>query len=241
MSRRTSVERPGAREWVPDEPDERSLAEGIQVCRGCELYRDATQGVPGQGPLDAAVMALGEQPGDQEDRQGIPFVGPAGRLLDRACEEAGLDPSVVYRTNAVKHFRFDPGRAGKRIHKRPGRVHVTACGPWLVAELDLVRPRGVLVLGATAGGAVFGPSFRIGESRGRPLEWPADGIGSEWSPSWVVATAHPSAVLRSRERDRDYARPVADLELATSLLSGAARPPALSADRAASRPGSSPG
>jgi uracil-DNA glycosylase family protein len=215
------AERPGAQQWVPDRVTKKSLAAGLQACHGCELYRDATQGVPGEGRLSSPVMLVGEQPGDQEDRQGLPFVGPAGRLLDRALDEAGIDPSSVYRTNAVKHFRFDPGRAGKRIHKGPSRVHVAACGPWLAAELDLVRPRGVVLLGATAGGAVFGSSFRVGASRGHALDWPEGGIGSSWEPAWTVATTHPSAVLRSRERDRDYAALVADLETAADLLSDA--------------------
>jgi uracil-DNA glycosylase family 4 len=166
-------------------------------------------------------MLVGEQPGDREDREGLPFVGPAGRLLDRALDEAGIDPASVFRTNAVKHFRFDPGRAGKRIHKGPSRVHVTACGPWLAAELDLVRPRGLVVLGATAGGAVFGSSFRVGTARGHSLDWPEGGIGSKWTPSWVVATTHPSAVLRSRQRDEDYAGLVADLRVAADLLPAA--------------------
>jgi uracil-DNA glycosylase len=214
-------ERPGAQRWVPDDLDHDSLASGVQACRGCELYRNATQGVAGDGPTGAPVMVVGEQPGDQEDRQGLPFVGPAGQLLNRALEEAGLDPGAVFRTNAVKHFRWDPGRAGKRIHKGPSRVHVAACAPWLVAELDLVRPRGVVLLGATAGGAVYGPSFRVGTARGHPLDWPAEGIGSSWSPSWVVATTHPSAVLRSRRRDEDYAALVADLVVAADRLSAA--------------------
>ena len=205
---------------MPDELGPEPLAAGIHACRGCELYRDATQGVPGDGPLGAPLMLVGEQPGDQEDRQGLPFVGPAGRLLDRALGDAGIDPGEVYRTNAVKHFRFDPGRAGKRIHKGPGRVHVAACWPWLVAELELVRPHGVVVLGATAGGAVFGTSFRVGASRGRRLDWP-DAAGTSWRPSWVVASTHPSAVLRSRQREQDYAALVADLEVAASLLADA--------------------
>jgi DNA polymerase len=175
--------------------------------------------VPGQGRLDAAVMVVGEQPGDQEDRQGEPFVGPAGKLLARALEDADLDPRRVFRTNAVKHFRWDPGRAGKRIHKGPSRVHVAACTPWLLAELDLVRPEGVLLLGVTAGAVVFGSSFRVGATRGRALDWPADGIGSSWAPTWAVATAHPSAVLRSRQREQDYAALVADLEVAAGLVS----------------------
>jgi uracil-DNA glycosylase len=140
--------------------------------------------------------------------------------LGRALEDAGLEPDTVYRTNAVKHFRWDPGRAGKRIHKGPSRVHVAACGPWLVAELDLVRPRGVVLLGATAGAAVFGSSFRVGTSRGHALDWPAGILEASWAPDWAVATTHPSAVLRSRQRDDDYAGLVADLELAASLVSG---------------------
>lgn len=133
--------------------------------QGFELYQNATHGVPGEGPLDASLMVVGEQPGDQEDRQGRPFVGPAGRLLDRALDEVGVDPASVFRTNAVKHFRRDPGRAGKRIHKGPSRVHVAACGPWMVAELDLIRPTGVILLGATAGAAVYGvPSGPVARS-----------------------------------------------------------------------------
>jgi uracil-DNA glycosylase len=213
-------DRPGAQQWVPEKVTLKSLASGVEACRGCELYRDATQGVPGEGRLTSAVMVVGEQPGDQEDQQGRPFVGPAGRLLDRVLDEAGIDPKDVFRTNAVKHFRWDPGRGTKRIHKGPSRVHIAACGPWLAAELDLVRPRGVVLLGATAGAAVFGSSFRVGASRGRPLDWPAGAFGSQWQPEWAVATTHPSAVLRSRSRERDRAALVADLEVAASLLSG---------------------
>jgi uracil-DNA glycosylase family protein len=218
-ARREELERPGAQQWIPKTLSKKSLAAGVQACHGCELYREATHGVPGEGRLDASVMVVGEQPGDQEDRAGTPFVGPAGKLLARALEDADLDPGLVFRTNAVKHFRWDPGRAGKRIHKGPSRVHVAACTPWLLAELDLVRPRGVLLLGATAGAAVFGSSFRVGATRGRALDWPSDGIGSRWTPSWAVATAHPSAVLRSRHRDEDYAALVADLEVAARLVS----------------------
>jgi len=221
MATRKDVERPGAGGWVPDQVSPASLAEGIDACQGCELYQDATHGVPGEGPSHAPLMVVGEQPGDQEDRQGRPFVGPAGRLLVRALEDAGMDPASVFRTNAVKHFRWDPGRAGKRIHKGPSRVHVAACGPWLVAELDLVRPTGVVLLGATAGSAVFGPAFRVGASRGRTLDWPAGTVGGVWTPEWAVATAHPSAVLRSRTRTEDYAALVDDLRLAASLLPAA--------------------
>jgi uracil-DNA glycosylase family protein len=208
----------GASPWVPERVSKRSLAEGIGACKGCELYQNATHGVPGEGPRDASLMVVGEQPGDQEDRQGRPFVGPAGRLLDRALQDAGVDPTSVYRTNAVKHFRWDPGRAGKRIHKGPSRFHVAACGPWMVAELDMVRPIGVILLGATAGSSVYGPSFRVGQSRGRPLDWPATTFASTWQPDWALATTHPSAVLRSRRRAEDYAALAADLRIAASLL-----------------------
>jgi len=221
MATRKDVERPGAEGWVPQRVSPTSLAAGIDACQGCELYRDATHGVPGEGPPAAPLMVVGEQPGDQEDRQGRPFVGPAGRLLVRALEDAGMDPASVFRTNAVKHFRWDPGRAGKRIHKGPSRVHVAACGPWLVAELDLVRPTGVVLLGATAGSAVFGPTFRVGASRGRTLDWPAETVRAVWTPEWAVATVHPSAVLRSRTRTEDYAALVDDLRLAASLLPAA--------------------
>jgi DNA polymerase len=215
-------ERPGAGPWVPERLSKKSLAAGVESCRGCELYRNATHGVPGEGPLDAGLMVVGEQPGDQEDLQGRPFVGPAGRLLQQALDEAGLDPGSVFRTNAVKHFRWERSRSGKRLHKGPSRMHVAACGPWLVAEIRLVRPRGVVLLGATAGGAVFGPGFRVGESRGRRLEWP-DWYGMRTPadrPGWALATVHPSAVLRSRQREQDYHSLVADLELARELLDG---------------------
>ena len=194
-------DRPGAGAWVPDRVTRASLAEGVAACQGCELYRNATHGVPG----------------DEEDRQGKPFVGPAGRLLEKALDSAGVDPSSVYLTNVVKHFRWDPGRAGKRIHKGPSRVHVAACHPWLLAELDLVKPRGVVLLGSTAGAAVFGPSFRVGASRGHALEWPEE--YSAWSPEWALATTHPSAVLRSRQRHEDLAALVADLSNIPPLLS----------------------
>ncbi|MBO0844980.1 MAG: UdgX family uracil-DNA binding protein [Nocardioides sp.] len=210
-------DRPGAEAWLPQHLDPEALAAGIEACRGCELYRAATHGVPGEGRYDADLMLVGEQPGDQEDRQARPFVGPAGRLLARALEEAGLDPDGVYRTNAVKHFRFDPGRAGKRIHKGPSRAHIGACGPWLAAEIELVQPKGVVLLGATAGSAVFGSSFRVGASRGRELEWPEE-YHTEWQPEWALATTHPSAILRSRNRDKDLAALVEDLAEARQLL-----------------------
>jgi uracil-DNA glycosylase len=216
---KSAQERPGASAWVPERLSKGRVADGIEACRGCELYAEATQGVPGQGPLNAAVMLLGEQPGDQEDKQGRPFVGPAGRLLAKALDEAEVDPASVYRTNAVKHFRWER-RGSNRLHKTPGQVHVTACGPWLLAEVDLVRPQGVVLLGATAGKAVFGSSFRVGEVRGQRRDWPdaLPGGSTTWTPEWVLATTHPSAVLRSRNRDEDFASLVEDLRTAASLL-----------------------
>ena len=211
--------RPGASAWVPEQPTLASLRSAAQECRGCELYADATQAVLGEGPPDAALVLVGEQPGDQEDLAGEPFVGPAGGLLDRALTEAGLDPAAVFRTNAVKHFRFSGTRGKQRIHKGPGRPHVVACQPWLLAELDLVRPRGVVLLGATAGQAVFGASFRVGASRGRRSAWPDDGSAAH-RPDWVVPTVHPSSVLRSREREADFEAFVADLRTVRALLDG---------------------
>ncbi|HET7534736.1 MAG TPA: UdgX family uracil-DNA binding protein [Nocardioidaceae bacterium] len=211
------TDRPGAGVWVPEHPTLDTLRTAAQECRGCELYQDATQAVMGEGPPDAPLMCLGEQPGDREDQVGEPFVGPAGKLLDRALEEAGIDPGSVFRTNVVKHFRFAGTRGKQRIHKSPTRVHVSACGPWLVAELHLVRPRGVVVLGGTAGKAIFGSSFRVGESRGRLVDWP-DAFPVDDPPEWVLPTTHPSAVLRSRNRDDDLAAFVADLKVAASAL-----------------------
>jgi uracil-DNA glycosylase family protein len=217
--------RPGAAQWVPARPTPASLHTAVQACRGCELYADATQAVMGSGPAGAELMVVGEQPGDKEDQEGRPFVGPAGRLLDRALDDAGLDPAGVYRTNVVKHFRFSGTRGKQRIHKSPSRLHVAACGPWLVAELELVRPTGVLLLGGTAGKALYGAGFRVGEARGHLQDWPRDiagGTAATHVPDWVVTTTHPSAVLRSRERDRDYELLVQDLRVAAQALAGAA-------------------
>jgi uracil-DNA glycosylase family protein len=211
--------RPGAKWWVPERLEPATLSDGIEECKGCELFRDATHGVPGEGPVDASVMVVGEQPGDQEDRVGRPFVGPAGKLLDRALSKAGLDPEAVFRTNAVKHFRWEAAANGKRLHRGPKRTHVTACGPWLMAEIDMVRPRGVVLLGATAGSAVYGPSFRVTQVRGQVLDWPEPGTDRPqgWTPEWAVPTVHPSSVLRSRNRDEDFRLLVADLSVAADL------------------------
>lgn len=207
---------PGAQPWVPDDRSLDSLRLAVQACRGCDLYRDATQAVMGAGAADARLVLVGEQPGDQEDRAGEPFVGPSGHLLERALAAAGVDRGTVYATNAVKHFRFT-AKGKRRIHQSPARWHIAACGPWLVAELDQVAPRVVALLGATAGQAVYGPSFRVGPARGSVRPWPVDRIPLPHPPA-VVATVHPSAVLRSRRHQEDFEAFVADLRLARDTL-----------------------
>jgi uracil-DNA glycosylase family protein len=209
-------EYPGAEPWVPEDHSIPALEAAAPSCRGCELYRDATQVVMGRGDPHSDLMLVGEQPGDQEDRQGKPFVGPAGRLLVGALEEAGIEPQRAYVTNAVKHFRFQT-KGKQRIHATPTRWNVTACGPWLLAEFDAVQPQVVVVLGATAGQAVFGPSFRVGVSRGRALDPPA-GWRVPGTPPAFFATVHPSSVLRSRNRDEDMAALVADLKVVADVM-----------------------
>jgi uracil-DNA glycosylase family protein len=198
---------------VPSSGGLPELAQAVQGCRGCDLYEEATQAVFGAGPSTARVMLVGEQPGDQEDKTGEPFVGPAGRLLDGALDQAGLSRPDVYVTNAVKHFRFTRPRGKQRIHKSPARWQVTACGPWLLAELEQVQPLVVVLLGATAGQAVFGAGFRVTKSRGSVLPWPTQSLPLE-EPPVCVPTAHPAAVLRSRQRDEDLATLVSDLRVA---------------------------
>src|SRR5881398_3556416 len=164
---------PTAAPFVPATPDLDELRAAARGCRGCHLYRDTTQTVFGEGPPDARVVMVGEQPGDIEDRRGEPFVGPAGKVLDRAIVEAGLDRSATYVTNAVKHFKHRPAAPGKRrIHQTPDRTEIMACQPWLVAEFMLLHPQAVVVLGATAAKALLGPAFRVTRSRGEPMPWP---------------------------------------------------------------------
>jgi DNA polymerase len=187
------------------------LAAEAAGCQACDLYRNATQTVFGQGAPDARVLLIGEQPGDQEDRAGEPFVGPAGRILDNAIVEAGLSRDEVYVTNAVKHFKWTP-KGKRRIHQRPSAGEVAACKQWLSAELEAVDPEVVVALGATAGQALFGSRFRVGAARGQILD--LDGRA-------VVATIHPSAVVRVQEpadRDAQYAGLVADLRRAAELV-----------------------
>ena len=179
----------------PTLPKLRAAAAG---CRGCDLWVNATQTVFGEGPRTADVMLVGEQPGDQEDRQGHPFVGPSGQLLDAALEAAGIDRSRVYVTNSVKHFKFVVIERGRRLHKKPNAAEVRACTPWLQEEIRLVKPRVVVALGATAAQALLGKQFRVTQDRGRPI--PTEFAGA------VVATVHPSAVLRAPAEAREEAR-----------------------------------
>src|SRR5947209_16107436 len=175
---------------IPDRPSHRKLATAVQGCRNCDLWEGATQGVIGEGGIDAEVMLVGEQPGDREDLDGHPFVGPAGRVLDQGLERAGISRGDAYVTNVVKHFRYK-ARGKRRIHQKPDRWQISACLPWLEAEIELVKPSALVCLGATAAQALLGSQVRIGRDRGRPME-------SELA-ELVTITAHPSAILRERE------------------------------------------
>ena len=209
-----------AEPYVPDTDQLPALAEAANGCRGCELYADATQTVFGRGPATAELMLVGEQPGDAEDQRGEPFVGPAGKLLDRALAEAGIEPGRSYLTNAVKHFAFTR-RGTRRIHQTPKRGHIVACRPWLAAELRSVRPKVLVMLGATAGQSLFGPSFRLSQHRGEVLHLPGEdhSLADAGVDPLVVATIHPSAVLRAGDaRDAMYDGLVEDLRRAAALL-----------------------
>lgn len=199
--------------WVPTRGGLPALRRAVHDCRGCELHRDATA-VSSTGPRTAALVLVGEQPGDREDREGEPFVGPAGGVLDEALAAAGLPREEVYLTNAVKHFRHED-RGARRIHRRPTTAHVRACHPWLERELELVRPRVVVCHGATAARAVLGRDVRIGAERGRAM--PLEGGGD------ALVTAHPSSLLRMRGRggyEEAFAALVADLRTAAELARG---------------------
>ena len=183
--------------FVPGESSLAAVREAADGCRGCHLWRGATQTVFGEGLKRSRAMFVGEQPGDQEDRQGRPFVGPAGRELDRALEAVGIPRDEVYITNVVKHFKFEE-RGRRRIHQTPKRFEIDACRPWLDKELELVQPEALVLLGATAAKGLLGSGFRITKERGRPLE-------SELAPL-VTATIHPSAILRGPPEERAAAR-----------------------------------
>ena len=198
--------------FVPDTSSLGRLSAAAHECRGCDLYKAATQVVFGAGPKTARVMFVGEQPGDQEDRQGHPFVGPAGAMLDKALEDAGIPRDQVYVTNAVKHFKWEP-RGKRRIHKKPRASEVKACRPWLEAELRAVRPDVVVCLGATAAQSVLGPQFKLMQQRGKVLP---SALARQ-----VVATIHPSSVLRAPDAGRRreaFEMLVGDLKVVARLL-----------------------
>jgi uracil-DNA glycosylase family protein len=188
------------------------LQEQAKGCQACPLYAPATQTVFGEGPEDAAVMLVGEQPGDQEDRQGHPFVGPAGKVLRQLLEEVGLPIEDCYLTNAVKHFKFEP-RGKRRIHQRPNRAEASACHPWLAAELAAVQPRVVVALGVVAASALLEKNVVLRAVRGRPIEWTG--------PGQLIVTAHPSSLLRTDdpdERERARGAVLDDLRLALAVV-----------------------
>jgi uracil-DNA glycosylase len=194
---------------MPDRLSLTALRSAAAVCRGCPLYAEATRTVFGDGKLTSEVLLVGEQPGDQEDLAGAPFVGPAGQLLDRALDEAGIDRRRAYVTNAVKHFKWK-ARGTRRIHDKPSWTETTACRPWLEAELALVKPRALVLLGATAAQSLLGRDFKVTRNRGRALD-------SELA-ELVTATIHPSAVLRSDDREAMFAGLVDDLRLVAAAL-----------------------
>lgn len=211
---------PGADRYLPEERSLGALRTAAESCHGCALFEDATQTVFGSGHSGAPIMLVGEQPGDQEDRAGEPFVGPAGRLLARALEDAGIDPGLVYETNAVKHFKFTRKGGKRRIHQKPGRTEVVACRPWLIAEIEAVCPQVVVCLGATAAQSLLGATFRVSTQRGQQLRLPSS-VGVHVTPEpTVVATVHPSSILRDRSdrHDEVYKSFVDDLRSAGAGL-----------------------
>ncbi|OBH00372.1 MULTISPECIES: UdgX family uracil-DNA binding protein [unclassified Mycobacterium] len=194
-----------AARYLPEDRGLVALKAAAGRCHGCPLYADATQTVFGHGHPGAPIMLVGEQPGDQEDRAGLPFVGPAGRLLARGLDDAGIDPTLTYQTNAVKHFKFTRKGGKRRIHQKPSRTEVVACRPWLIAEIEAVRPQVIVCLGATAAQSLLGAAFRVSAERGHVIPFPTT-VDVRLDPEPIVmATVHPSAVLRDRSDSRDEA------------------------------------
>src|SRR4051794_1562423 len=193
-----------ARDFFPQKISLPTLRDASKTCRGCDLYCNATQTVFGAGPADATLMLVGEQPGDQEDLAGKPFVGPAGRLLDETLDQARIDRSTVYVTNAVKHFKFEQ-RGKRRIHGKPNARQINACRPWLEAEIQQIRPKMIVAMGATAAQALLGKDFRVTQHRGEVLET------HQWAP-WILATVHPSSLLRIPDHDARLAARAAFLD-----------------------------
>jgi len=195
---------------VPERPTLAKLRDAAQACRACELYKGTTQAVLGEGPKRARAMLVGEQPGDREDIEGHPFVGPAGALLDRALGDAGINRDDVFITNVVKHFRFR-ARGKRRIHQRPDREHVQACRPWLDAELELIKPHVLVCMGAVAAQGLLGNKVKVTQDRGVPID-------SELA-DWVTVTVHPSSILRAGDqRHEAYAAFVHDLQAVAKML-----------------------
>ena len=188
---------PTAAPWVPPNPTLPKLQIASQGCKGCDLWKRGTQTVFGEGASHARVLFVGEQPGDKEDIEGKPFVGPAGNLLNKALDAAGIDRTAVYVTNAVKHFKWEP-RGKRRIHKKPNTMEIAACRPWLDAEIAVVKPRVVVCLGATAAQALLGRSFRVTQQRGQVITSPL-------MPHAIMATVHPSSILRAPDDDARHA------------------------------------
>ena len=244
-----SEQAPTATPFVPSDADLEKLRAAAASCRGCHLYENATQTVFGEGDEHARLLLVGEQPGDIEDRRGRPFVGPAGILLNRALDDAGIERADAYVTNAVKHFKFTQSAPGKRrIHSKPDLTEVNACRPWLEAEIALLHPEVVVLLGATAAQALLGPKFRVTRSRGELMAWPPPDLqievpavapaeqaeaeqlafgdepvdsppaGPGAQAAYCMATIHPSAVLRADDRDSAYEGLVSDLRVAASVL-----------------------
>ena len=197
---------------VPERPTLKKLREAAAGCRACPLWKTGTQTVFGEGSPNAEIVLVGEQPGDEEDKTGRPFVGPAGRLLDQALEEAGIDRKLAYVTNVVKHFKWQP-RGKRRIHQKPNAAEIAACRPWLDAELGLLKPKVLVCLGATAAQALLGRQFRVSKDRGVPVD-------SDLAPV-VMATVHPSAILRSDDREHELALFVEDLRRVAQALRAA--------------------
>ena len=201
---------------LPPKPSLADLRDAVQRCRACDLWARATQGVFGEGKRSAKVIFVGEQPGDQEDQQGHPFVGPAGRILDEGLADAGIDRSAVYVTNVVKHFKWKPAPKGpRRIHEKPNAAEIAACRFWLETEIQLLKPKLIVALGATAAQALFGRAFRVTAQRGKVIETPLAAHG--------IATVHPSSILRAPDeasRREDYRAFVKDLKVVANLIAG---------------------
>jgi uracil-DNA glycosylase len=203
-----------ALQLIPPHASLKSLAEAARDCRACDLYKNATQTVFGEGAANAKVMMVGEQPGDKEDLAGKPFVGPAGKLLDKALEEAGIERKLVYITGVVKHFKWEP-RGKVRIHKKPNGREIAACKPWLDAQIIAIRPKMIVVMGATAAQALLGREFRVTQHHGEVIEMDAP------YPHQVTATVHPSSILRAPDeetRHREMEQFVRDLRMVARRL-----------------------